>query len=277
MRLTRSESTWQVAWDRSVVEPSLTGGTVLDATTLAGARGDVLGAGGLALVTDRPVVRVGLDKARVPTKRLAAAARTMARLVEIDVAPYVARAKASGDKAFVEAITYRTDDIPADVALNYNTMPGGMLVSDDIPLGPTRGFAAPILGSVGEVTAEMIEEQPDAYEPGDQAGLSGLQQRYDEQLRGSPGVVVDAVASDDKEREGLARRRAAGPPARDHPRPRPAGRCRSGCSPTSARRARWSPCAPATARSSPPPTGRAPVATTWPRSGSSRPARRSRP
>ena len=125
----------------------------------------------------------------------------MARLVEIDVAPYVARAKASGDKAFVEAITYRTDDIPADVALNYNTMPGGMLVSDDIPLGPTRGFAAPILGSVGEVTAEMIEEQPDAYEPGDQAGLSGLQQRYDEQLRGSPGVVVDAVASDDKERE----------------------------------------------------------------------------
>ena len=201
VRLTRTESTWQVVWDRSVVEPSLSGGTVLDATPLAPRRGDVLGAGGLALVTDRPVVRVGLDKARVPPKQVAGAARVMARLVQIEVAPYVARAKAAGDKAFVEAITYRTDEIPPDVALNYNTMPGGMLVSDDVPLGPTRGFAAPILGSVGEVTAEMVEEQPDVYEAGDEAGLSGLQQRYDEQLRGRAGVVVDVVASDDKERE----------------------------------------------------------------------------
>ena len=34
----------------------------------------------------------------------------------------------------------------------------------------------------------MIKEHPDLYEIGDQAGLSGLQARYDEQLRGTPGV-----------------------------------------------------------------------------------------
>ena len=39
----------------------------------------------------------------------------------------------------------------------------------------------------------MIEEDPDRYQVGDRAGLSGLQARYDDQLRGTPGVVVDAV------------------------------------------------------------------------------------
>ncbi len=201
VRLTRSGSTWQVAWDRPVIEPSLTGGTVLDLTPIAARRGDILGAQGLALVTARPVVRVGLDKARVPAGRVGAAARAMARLVDIEVGPYVERAKAAGAKAFVEAGVFRPAAVPREVALNYNTMPGGMLVSDDVPLGPTPGFAAPILGSVGEVTAEMIEAQPDLYEVGDEAGLSGLQQRYDEQLQGRAGVVVDAVASDGKERE----------------------------------------------------------------------------
>jgi cell division protein FtsI/penicillin-binding protein 2 len=200
-RLVRTVGAWQVAWDRSVVEPSLTGGTVLDLTPIAARRGDILGAGGSALVAQRPVVRVGLDKRQLPTARVASSARALARLVGIDVADYVALAKAAGDEAFVEAIVYRRDEVPVSVVRGYDDVKGGFLVSDDLPLGPTRGFAAPILGTVGEVTAELIEEQPDVYEVGDEAGLSGLQQRYDAQLRGAPGVVVDAVASDDKERE----------------------------------------------------------------------------
>jgi cell division protein FtsI/penicillin-binding protein 2 len=200
-RLVRSDDTWQVAWDRTVVEPSLKGGTVLDLTPVAPRRGDITGANGLALMTLRPVLRVGLDKAQIPKARLESSARAMARLVGIDVEPYVALAKAAGDEAFVEAIVYRQDEIPPAVATEYDTVKGGMLVSDDIPLGPTRGFAAPILGTVGEVTAEMIKEQPDVYEVGDEAGLSGLQQRYDEQLQGGAGAVVNAVASDGKERE----------------------------------------------------------------------------
>ena len=78
---------------------------------------------------------------------------------------------------------------------------GGAVIAGELPLAPTKGFAAPILGSVGEVTAEMIEENPDVYEIGDIAGLSGLQARYDEQLRGTPGQAVNAVGSDGKTRE----------------------------------------------------------------------------
>ncbi|MDQ4052972.1 MAG: penicillin-binding transpeptidase domain-containing protein [Actinomycetota bacterium] len=199
--LVRTDDTWEVTWDRALVEPSLKGGTRLDLTPVEARRGVITGAGGQALVTPRPVVRIGLDKGNTPKARLVESAEALARAVDIDVAPYVALAKAAGDLAFVEAIVYRNDEVPQSVLRVLNGIKGGIAVPDDLPLGPTRGFATPILGTVGEVTAEMIKEQPDVYEIGDEAGLSGLQQRYDQQLQGAPGAVVNAVTSDDKERE----------------------------------------------------------------------------
>ena len=47
----------------------------------------------------------------------------------------------------------------------------------------------------------MIKDDPDKYQIGDEAGLSGLQARYDDQLQGVDGAVVNAVASDGQERE----------------------------------------------------------------------------
>ncbi|ABL84095.1 penicillin-binding protein, transpeptidase [Nocardioides sp. JS614] len=199
--LTEAADEWQVTWSRKVVEPSLGPGTVLDVTPIGGGRGPVLGAGGVALVTDRPVVRFGIDRSQVPAARAADAARRLARLVGVDPAPYAKQVEAAGEQAYVEAIVFRKDDVPLEVARGYQAIPGALAVPDDIPLAPTRDFAAPLLGTVGAVTAEMIEKEPDKYRVGDQAGLSGLQARYDDQLQGTDGVVVDAVASDGRERQ----------------------------------------------------------------------------
>ncbi len=109
--------------------------------------------------------------------------------------------EASGPLAFVEAIVFRKEDVPAGVLHAMRGIKGGAVIAAELPLAPTKGFAAPILGTVGEVTAEMITEHPDLYQIGDVAGLSGLQARYDEQLRGTPGQEVNAVGSDGKTRE----------------------------------------------------------------------------
>ncbi|MDF1604372.1 penicillin-binding transpeptidase domain-containing protein [Nocardioides sp. YIM 152315] len=192
---------WQVAWDRTLVEPSLQSGTVLDLTPITGDRGLILGNRGDTIVTDRSVTRFGIDRSQVPKARAGQSALQLAQLLDIDAAAYAKRVEAAGDKAFVEAIVIRKDDVPGAVAQGYAGIKGAVAIADDIPLGPSRDFALPILGTVGDVTAEMIDEHPDRYEVGDQAGLSGLQARYDEQLRGVDGVVVNAVASDGKERE----------------------------------------------------------------------------
>ena len=201
VRLTRADGEWQAAWGHEVVEPSLGSAAVLDLTPIAARRGDIVGAGGRDIMTERPVIRVGIDRSQVPKTRAADSARRLAQLVGIDVAPYVASARAAGELAFVEAITYRADEVPPAVGQGFDEIPGARLVGDDLALAPTRDFAAPILGRVGEVTAEMVKADPDRYQVGDEAGLSGLQQRYDEQLQGVPGAVVNAVGSDGNERE----------------------------------------------------------------------------
>lgn len=199
--LTQDGDTWRVDWTPAIIEPSLSDGVSLDLTPVAAKRGPIVGARGLKLVTDRPVVRLGVDRSQVPAARAGESARELATLVGIDVGPYVKQVEAAGEKAFVEAIVYRSDEVPTAVATTYDDIAGVIAVTGTLPLGPTKGFAAPILGSVGEVTAEMIKEDPEKYQIGDQAGLSGLQARYDDQLQGVPGAVVNAVGSDDKERE----------------------------------------------------------------------------
>ncbi len=192
--LKASGSTWQVAWADDVVEPSVKTGDTLDATTIRARRGDILGPHGIGLVTDRPVVEFGVDRLKVPASQAAESARRLARLVGIDVAPYVRQVRAAGPKAFVQAIVFRKDEVPATVTAHYTGIKGVDAIADEIPLGITKEFAAPILGSVGPVTAEIIKDNPGAYSVGDEAGLSGLEARYDEQLRGTPGVVVSLAS-----------------------------------------------------------------------------------
>jgi len=199
--MTKVGDDWQVTWSPALVEPSLRERSVLDVTPIAGDRGLILGNHGDVIVTDRAVTRFGIDRSQVPTAQAGQSARRLARLVGVDPAAYAARVEAAGEKAYVEAIVIRKDDVPVDVARGYQSITGARAIADDIPLGPTRDFALPILGSVGEVTAEMIKEHPDRYQVGDQAGLSGLQARYDEQLQGVSGVVVNAVSQKGNERE----------------------------------------------------------------------------
>ncbi|KRC53578.1 MULTISPECIES: penicillin-binding transpeptidase domain-containing protein [unclassified Nocardioides] len=194
--LAHTDAAWTVAWAPSVVEPSLIDGDRLEVTSEPTTRGDITGAGGAELVTARPVVRVGIDRTLVGAARAPASAKALAELVDIDVASYVKAVKGAGAKAFVEAITYRAGDVPGAVRSRIPSITGARQIDAELALAPTRDFAAPILGRVGPVTAEMVEKDPEAYQPGDVAGVSGLQARYDEQLRGTPGRIVRAVPGD---------------------------------------------------------------------------------
>ncbi len=193
--LEEGEESWQVRWDPELVEPSLEEGGALDLSTVAARRGEVLAGDGRAIVTDRPVVRYGLDKTQVPARRAPASARRIASVLDVTPGPFVRAVRAAGDRAFVEAITLRAEDA-RDVDRSFADIRGAVALDDELPLAPTREFAAPLLGRVGPATAELIEESEGRLELGDQAGLSGLQARYDEQLTGTEGVRVSVVDED---------------------------------------------------------------------------------
>jgi cell division protein FtsI/penicillin-binding protein 2 len=202
-RLTRpgDDAEWRVRLEPALVHPRLQQGDRLRASTVAARRGDITGAGGKALVTEREVLRFGIDKTQVAAGRQASSARRLASLVEIDPADFAARVRAAGPKAYVEAIVLRTADAQPVLRAATDSIPGLGVVRDLLPLAPTREFARPLLGTVGPVTAEIVKKSGGAYRAGDEEGLSGLEARYDEQLRGTPGVRVEAVDTDGKTRE----------------------------------------------------------------------------
>ena len=64
-------------------------------------------------------------------------------------------------------------------------------------LYPSDGFAAHLIGYVGEVSEDMLNNDPEYayYEPGDVVGRSGVEESYDALLRGKDGsrdVIVDS-------------------------------------------------------------------------------------
>lgn len=211
-RLTRGEEEWTAAWSTYLLARDLVPGETLAVRRTPAARADVLGAGGEPIVTSRDVFRIGIDKTRVAAPEQPAAAEGLATALEMDPVAYAAQVAAAGEKAFVQAIVVRSGD-PAYDPGALGELPGVNVVAGTLPLAPTRRFARPLLGTVGEATAEIVEESQGAVAAGDVAGLSGLQRQYDAQLRGLPGLAVVAVAAEGgAERELFRSEPVAGQP-----------------------------------------------------------------
>ncbi|WP_454050640.1 penicillin-binding transpeptidase domain-containing protein [Cellulomonas sp. Marseille-Q8402] len=198
--LVRTDDGWRPRWSTMLLAPDLAAGETLQVRRVQAERADVLGAGDAVLVEARPVFRVGIDKTRVEAAAADGAARGLASALGLDVEAYAAQVAAAGEKAFVEAIVVREGDPAYDVAA-LSALPGVNAVPASLPLAPTRAFARPVLGTVGQATAEIVEASDGAVVGGDLTGLGGLQKQFDEQLRGLPGLTVVATAGDAQERE----------------------------------------------------------------------------
>jgi cell division protein FtsI/penicillin-binding protein 2 len=196
--LTRAEDeTWHVTWTPALFAPGLTATEKLALVTVAAKRGDIVGAGSTPLMTERDTAQVGIDKTKVGADQQAAAATTLAQLAGSDPAAYASAVTSAGAKAFVPLITVRADDpLLTSQKAAVNAIPGAVSIPGKSVIGPSPNFARSILGTVGVATAELIGKSNGALKPGDVVGLSGLEQRYDARLRGTPGRTIQAVGTD---------------------------------------------------------------------------------
>ncbi len=186
----RAGGAWTVAppGQGSYLSPDVAPDETLAAERTLARRGDLVGRGGEPLMPLGTVYPVQLDPARAGVDT----ARRLAALVDEPAGPLVERlraAKASGSKAPVPVVTYRERDFQQRRA-RLDALPGVIYPRTEQPLARTRTFGQPLLGSFGEVTAEIVQASDGRYAPGDRAGLSGLQRQYDGRLAGTPGVRV---------------------------------------------------------------------------------------
>ncbi|RAN98161.1 hypothetical protein GAR05_03295 [Micromonospora saelicesensis] len=187
---------WQVIWEPKVVHEQLTKGDRLALRRDPGARAAVLDNAGKPLVTPRPVVRVGVQPNAVTdlkklVKDLDAAFKAIrpALVPGVDLADLPDRVAKAEPGAFVEVVSLR-EEAYRQIKPRIYDLPGTKFISDKIDLAPTREFARALLGSVDQAQADDLAAHPDRYVVGDLVGHGGLQGRYDERLRGGPGLTV---------------------------------------------------------------------------------------
>jgi penicillin-binding protein 2 len=89
-----------------------------------------------------------------------------------------------------------TADEQAFIEAHRNELPELETIDEERRLYPRDGFAAHLIGYVGEVSEDDLNQSRfAAYEPGDVVGKAGVEETYDQLLRGQDGsrdVIVDS-------------------------------------------------------------------------------------
>lgn len=180
---------WKVEWTPKIVQADLDGTTRLRHLRDAPKRASIVGSDGLALVEVTTAYQVGVNKAAIDKAQWDATARKLAATLDLDAAGYAKQVAAAGHKAFVPAITLRAGKVPEPV----KEMAGVSVIPVEMPLAPSSTFAAGILGGSGLASTEAVKAGKGDVEATDYVGTSGLQKRYDAQLRGTPGHRIEVV------------------------------------------------------------------------------------
>ena len=93
-----------------------------------------------------------------------------------------------------------TQDEQAFIEAHRNELPELDTIRADRRLYPRNGFMAHLIGYVGEVTEDMLNQpQFELYNPGDVVGVSGVERQYNDALMGTNGARRELVNSHGRE------------------------------------------------------------------------------
>jgi hypothetical protein len=188
--LRRVGDDWKVDWAPGVVNPSLGPGERLAVVTRFPARASVLDAKGDPLQLPAPAYVLGVWPERLSSP--AATARAFAILTGLQAGQVLGQITAAPPHQFLRLATLD----PA----TYATLRGSLHNVPGLVVRPEsrRLFQAEATGLVGQVGSEINERlRADGalYAPGTTVGLSGLEQKYQRQLLGTPTTEVVVVDS----------------------------------------------------------------------------------
>jgi cell division protein FtsI/penicillin-binding protein 2 len=193
LALASANGAWRVHWQPTDLHPRLAPGQSIALHRSLPERAAVLDRAGTPLFALTPVVTVGINPAQV--RDLSGLAATLARtLPDVTAAEIVADVKAAKPEQFVPVITLRQTDYQRVRAV-IRPLPGTVFQIGQRVLGPTAHFGQPLLGRVGQATAEVLKEVGGGYSATDELGLSGLQRALNGTLTGTPTTEVSVVSA----------------------------------------------------------------------------------
>ncbi len=188
------DETWRVTWKPSVIHPQLTADTKLRRVRELPPRAPIKDRKDRDLVTEQPVIRVGVEAGKVPDGTI----EDLAELLNVNVDGLALRTNAAPEGQFVEAVVLRKTDYEA-LESRLDEIEGVVTQNDKLTLAPTREFARGVLGAVSIANRQTLANAGPTASSADSVGASGLQSAYQEQLAGTPGGSVDIVTREGKD------------------------------------------------------------------------------
>lgn len=164
-------------------------------------RGVIFDREGKVLVDSRPIYNVILSREDVKGKDLNALVEPLAQGLLVEREILKERFDLVKSMPAFESIPVKQDASPGDIAwVEAHTLEFPELRVEQQPQRryPANGSLAHVLGYVGEISPEQLKQQVSkdkGLKPGDIIGLSGVEQIYDDYLRGTDGyreVLVDS-------------------------------------------------------------------------------------
>ncbi|MBA3571976.1 MAG: penicillin-binding protein 2, partial [Pyrinomonadaceae bacterium] len=168
---------------------------------IAAPRGIIFDRNGHPLVDSRPIYNVILSREDVRGKELNSLLQPLSEGLDLDADILNDRFEEIKSLPAFESIPVKQDATPGDIAwVEARELEFPELRVEQQPQRryPPNGMLAHVLGYVGEISPEQLKQpayRDKGLKPGDVMGQSGLEQSYDDFLRGRDGyrkVVVDS-------------------------------------------------------------------------------------
>jgi cell division protein FtsI/penicillin-binding protein 2 len=193
LHLTNAAGSWQVAWSPATIAPALRHpGDHLSITVTWPPRAQILGAHGAPLTAQATTVTIGLEGQRIKQESvLRAALRTAgATRQAIDVALAGAKKEPTWFEPVVTVSKARYDQLKPTIY----PVPGTVFqtINERTPLTPDLSY---VVGSVGPITAQQLQQLGAPYGAASLVGQTGLERTDEHQLAGRPGASVSAVSA----------------------------------------------------------------------------------
>jgi cell division protein FtsI/penicillin-binding protein 2 len=188
--LSQAHGTWTVQWAPSVVYPGLGQGQRLAVVTQFPDRASVLDAEGQPLQVPSPVYVVGVIPSALTDP--AATADRFATATGLDAGQVLGQINAAPPNQFLKLASLDPATY-SSLRPELRDVPGLVVQRQRARL--FQAEATRLVGAVGNETSPVLRNEGAFYLPGTTVGLSGLEQKYQRQLLGTPTTEVVAVTS----------------------------------------------------------------------------------
>lgn len=197
------EYNWFINWDPGFIFPALKDGGSIEFKTTLPIRGEILDRNDMPLALNDYVYEIGIVPERLG-ENPESIKEQIGKLLNMSVDTIDSKLNANWVQPDQFVPLKKLPKTQQDIVDQLLNLDGVLQREVTGRVYPSGEAAAHLIGYIGQITAEELEEKdPDVYSPNDMIGKRGLEQIFEERLKGEKGLEI-FIANEGEENVILA-------------------------------------------------------------------------